>query len=103
VKISDDAKLVNGIFVFAVIATLVAAVVFVKISHETVHAIGSVVNVLAFLGFVIGAYFLPTFVALGRHHRNSAAIALLNLFLGWTLLGWVVALVWAAINERRER
>jgi hypothetical protein len=24
-------------------------------------------------------------------------IALLNLFLGWTFIGWVVALVWAAL------
>jgi hypothetical protein len=38
-------------------------------------------------------YFLPTIV--GRYKRNSRAIFVLNLFLGWTLLGWVAALVWA--------
>jgi hypothetical protein len=41
-------------------------------------------------GFV---YFLPTFV--GQSKRNAGAIFLLNLLLGWTLVGWVVALVWA--------
>ena len=45
------------------------------------------------LGFVI--YFLPTILAFARNKRDTAAILLLNLFLGWTMIGWVVALVWA--------
>lgn len=39
-------------------------------------------------------YFIPTMV--GWNHRNVTAIILLNIFLGWTFIGWVVALVWAA-------
>lgn len=39
-------------------------------------------------------YFIPTMV--GWNHRNVNAIILLNIFLGWTFIGWVVALVWAA-------
>jgi len=31
-----------------------------------------------------------------RSHHNAATIFLLNLFLGWTFLGWVIALVWSA-------
>lgn len=42
-------------------------------------------------------YFLPWIIAGQRDHPNNAAIGLLNLFLGWTLIGWVIALVWAAI------
>ena len=38
-------------------------------------------------------YFLPAI--LGRNRTNSTSIFLLNLFLGWTFIGWVVALVWA--------
>jgi uncharacterized membrane protein YqaE (UPF0057 family) len=38
-------------------------------------------------------YFLPTLC--GWKKRNRGAIFLLNLLLGWTLIGWVVALVWA--------
>jgi hypothetical protein len=44
---------------------------------------------------LLGLYFLPTLVARGRHLPESAAIGLLNLFLGWTLIGWVIALIWA--------
>ena len=44
-------------------------------------------------GLLIGLYFLPS--ALGCHHKNAAAIFVLNLLLGWTFVGWVIALVWA--------
>jgi hypothetical protein len=40
-------------------------------------------------------YFLPTVIALARGHLSTLAIFLLNLFLGWTLLGWVIALIWS--------
>jgi len=36
-------------------------------------------------------YFLPTIVASLRHHQ-AAPVFVLNLFLGWTFIGWVVAL-----------
>ena len=49
-----------------------------------------------FFGFGFLIYFLPTIVALVRHKRNTLSIFLLNLFLGWTLIGWIVALVWAS-------
>jgi len=45
------------------------------------------------LGFIF--YFLPSIIALARSKRNTLSIFLLNFFLGWTLVGWVVALVWA--------
>lgn len=38
-------------------------------------------------------YFIPTII--GWNHKNGTAIFLLNLFLGWTFLGWVAALIWA--------
>ena len=45
------------------------------------------------LGFVM--YFLPSIIALARSKRDIVGIVLLNFFLGWTMIGWVVALVWA--------
>ena len=49
-----------------------------------------------FFGFGFVIYFLPTIVALVRHKRNVVSIMLLNLFLGWTLIGWIIALLWAS-------
>jgi hypothetical protein len=47
-------------------------------------------------------YFLPALVAERRRHPNRTSIGVLNLLLGWTLIGWVAALVWActAIEPR---
>lgn len=47
-------------------------------------------------------YLLPAFVASGRHHHQLAAIWILNIFLGWTLFGWVGALVWASTATHQE-
>lgn len=44
-------------------------------------------------GFVL--YFLPAIVAFARSKRDAGTILLLNFFLGWTMIGWVIALVWA--------
>jgi ABC-type sugar transport system permease subunit len=45
-------------------------------------------------------YFFPFAIAFNRKRANSGAIFALNLFLGWSLIGWVVALVWALKEER---
>jgi hypothetical protein len=52
-----------------------------------------------FIGFGFVMYFLPSIVALARNKRDTTAILLLNLFLGWTMIGWVVALVWAVKTD----
>ena len=45
------------------------------------------------LGICLSLYFLPSII--GRNKRNIGAIVILNLLLGWTVIGWLVALVWA--------
>lgn len=48
-------------------------------------------------------YFLPYIMAKIRKHHQSFAIGLLNLLAGWTIIGWFVALIWAATAvERKE-
>ena len=44
--------------------------------------------------FALTVYFLPTIV--GWNKKAVAGISILNLFLGWTVLGWIIALIWAA-------
>ena len=48
------------------------------------------------------AYFIPFFVAVGRKHRFSFAIGLINLLLGWTVFGWLASLIWAVNRDVRE-
>jgi hypothetical protein len=56
----------------------------------------------AFVGllFVFGLYFAPALSANLGNHRNRVAIFVFNLFLGWTILGWILALVWSFTNNR---
>lgn len=48
---------------------------------------------------VFALYMLPTIVAVLRHVRQKNAICVLNILLGWLFIPWVIALVWASMNE----
>jgi Superinfection immunity protein len=78
------------IFYFAV-----AAAVAITILSDPDSVVGAVLLV----GVMIFLYLFPTCVAAHRRHNNEAAIFALNFFLGWTLLGWVIALVWALTDN----
>jgi hypothetical protein len=51
----------------------------------------------------LSLYFVPLFIAILRKHKNIAGIAVLNIVLGWTLIGWVVALIWAVLAGQEEK
>jgi hypothetical protein len=51
--------------------------------------------------FLLALYFAPSIVAALRSHRQTAAILVLNLLAGWTLVGWVIAMVWAFAAQDR--
>ncbi|HCI5877807.1 TPA: superinfection immunity protein [Klebsiella pneumoniae] len=48
--------------------------------------------------FAIIIYVLPGVIASSREHKNSTAIWVLNIVLGWSFLGWIAALVWSFTN-----
>jgi hypothetical protein len=52
-----------------------------------------------FLSMWFVMYFLPSIIAMIRSKRDTLAIFLLNLFLGWSVIGWIIALVWAAKHD----
>ena len=53
--------------------------------------------IVAIVAIVVGLalYFVPTIIASRRQHHAAASIFFLNLFLGWTLVIWIVCLIWA--------
>ena len=61
-----------------------------------------VLSALIVLLLFVAAYFLPTVVAGVRGHKNTLAIFLLNLFLGWTLFGWLGALIWSVLAQQSK-
>lgn len=91
---------------------LLALFVVVPVLYKLLRALAdpAVVKTLfmVMFGLMIGAvagavYFLPTIAAYNREKVNTQAIFVLNLFLGWTLLGWVIALVWAVTEEEKDK
>lgn len=64
-------------------------------SNLFVVFIGTLVIALAATLF----YFIPSFAAANVQHKNLTAIVLLNFLLGWTFIGWAIALIWAVKKE----
>ena len=50
---------------------------------------------LVLLTIVLALAFLPSIVAFVCRHHNRYAILVLNILLGWTVVGWALALVWS--------
>ncbi len=46
-------------------------------------------------GLGLALYIVPSVVAGSRRHHQTLAIVAVNVLLGWTFLGWAVALIWA--------
>jgi RsiW-degrading membrane proteinase PrsW (M82 family) len=78
-----------GIFFVVLIATIILFAVIGSSAGSSGAGAGVLVAILLII------YLLPSFIAYSRRHPSCHAILALNLLLGWTLLGWVVSIVWA--------
>lgn len=84
---------------YIVIAILIVTLIAVyyltteNTSISTYNFTDSNVIVKLFVVVLIALYFLPSILCYNKKHGNQVAV--LNLFLGWTFIGWVVALIWA--------
>ncbi|MGH2305347.1 superinfection immunity protein [Campylobacter taeniopygiae] len=56
-----------------------------------------------FTGFLlIVLYMLPAVIALCRKHSNWLIISLLNFLLGWTIIVWIVCLIWSFVSGVKQ-
>ena len=62
---------------------------------------GTVLSLIFLVIFVL--YFIPAIVALKRDHPSKGGIIVLNIFLGWTFIGWVVSLAWSFSSTGRQQ
>ena len=65
------------------------------------ETLGYIILGILAVAVIGGLYFLPSICAFARGHSSKAGILILNIFLGWSLIGWVVSLVWAFTDTRR--
>lgn len=78
VAIAGGGVIVGLLFVFKILPALIAAVGFAGL-----------------LMILIVPYWIPTIIAVRRKHESKMAIVFVNLFFGWTFVGWVLSLIWA--------
>ena len=56
------------------------------------------IDLIAYL-ILLAIYFLPFLIALGRGIKNKVSVFFLNLFLGWTVVGYLVLLFYASLTD----
>jgi Superinfection immunity protein len=89
--------------VLVVLGLLLALVFVTGDTSSAAAATGLGVTSILLLLVVVGLYFLPTIIAALRHHHNTAMIAVLNFFLGWTFIGWVIFLAMSFGNPSPQQ
>ena len=54
--------------------------------------------VFAFIVAILTIYFAPTLVAWNK--RQGSGVFAVNFLLGWSIVGWAMAMVWALTPDR---
>lgn len=62
------------------------------------NAFGKVISMLFFIAAPL-LYVLPTIEAALKRHRRLVPIAIVNMLLGWSFIGWVAAYVWSFVQS----
>jgi len=63
---------------------------------------GSTSTILMVLAIVV-IYMLPTLIAFGREHPRRQDITVVNILLGWTLIGWIGVFLWALLTQVEDQ
>lgn len=84
------------------LVVIAAALTCIYVIANKTKATEAALIQVGFVVFIAAVYFIPTVVARSRKHHNATAIFALNLFLGWTFLGWVASLVWALTSTPKS-
>lgn len=92
-------KIIVLVLLVASLAQLMVGFGIVKPLFSFSYSYATDVSIISLLIIVLAFfYMLPTIIAISRMHRNAKAIAVVNVFFGWTLVGFVGCLAWALIN-----
>ena len=61
--------------------------------------------ILAFVAFTIFTclYLLPTFIAYRKEKKDRLAILIINIFLGASVVGWLIALIWSLTSDKKSK
>ena len=57
--------------------------------------------VISIVLILITLYFIPSIIAIKKKHKDLSKILMINIFLGWTIVGWIISLV-VVINKQKK-
>lgn len=61
------------------------------------------VGILIVLLCLLIIYLIPSIIAIERKSDSKLLIILLNVFLGWSLVCWVIALIWSLTKNEQPQ
>ena len=64
------------------------------------YGIGNFIGFQLVIGIMFGIYLAPSIIAMVRDHQRLPWIGLLNFAAGWTVVGWIAALMWSVTATR---
>jgi hypothetical protein len=85
---------------FAVAPAGVATAAHLPLSDQRIS--GAEVGLAWIFTVLTLGYMLPWAIAATRGKSNSVAVAVINFLLGWTLVGWVIALIMACTAHQQR-
>ena len=69
---------------------------------DTILGMGILVVLIVVVLSVL-LYILPAIIAVKRDHRSKGGIIALNILLGWSVLAWIIALIWSLGDTGQSR
>jgi Superinfection immunity protein len=85
---------------WVVAGLVVVAIAAFTLAPRYIDDFGTTVAAFVIMAVMIGGYLLPMIIAGRRKHHNLGAIMAVNLLLGWTFLGWIIAFIWSLTAVR---
>ena len=58
--------------------------------------------VISIVLILITLYFIPSIIAIKKRHKDLSKILMINIFLGWTIVGWIISLVIVINKQKKE-
>ena len=58
------------------------------------------IGIMLLVPVSLAIYLLPIIIAAAKHKRDMLGVVLLNVLAGWSLVGWIISLVWAFSPDR---
>ena len=89
------------VFVRLIVLVFLAFITWQIGNVENPNGFGKFMGLLFFIVVPV-LYLLPIYEATNNDHPSTTSIALVNILLGWTLLGWVTALIWAVNKPQAQ-